>query len=366
MKKKITAVVLAGAIALSLYGCKTRELKEAADTEGDTAQTEVLKEEQNDVQTESVLEKEQTKERQEMASTEGQIKTPEEKGGGQETFSFENLKNRQFCFASGAGAWGTVLTIRADGSFLGEYFDDDMGDTGEGYPDGTRYEANFNGRFSAPVKVNDYTYSMRIDELNYQNKPQTQEIKDGTRYCYSEAYGLDHAQNILVYLPDAPLAELPEEFKSWVGYGGQVLADTDRLPFYGLYNEAAQEGFSSSDIIENINLMLDSVKEQTDALENSIENDALTQTEYNEKTKELYDLWDYALNRVWEALKQTKDAAAMDALTKEEREWISRKEEASQKAGEDYEGGTMYSMIVNQKAAELTKERVYELLEQLD
>lgn len=66
------------------------------------------------------------------------------------------------------------------------------------------------------------------------------------------------------------------------------------------------------------------------AKENSIRNDSLTQTEYNEKTQELYELWDYALNDVWNVLKQTQDTETMNALT-----------------------------------AELTKARVYELLKLL-
>ena len=48
-------------------------------------------------------------------------------------------------FSSGAGAWGTGLTLAADGSFSGEYHDSDMGDSGDDYPDGTVYLCNFPG-----------------------------------------------------------------------------------------------------------------------------------------------------------------------------------------------------------------------------
>ena len=94
--------------------------------------------------------------------------------------------------------------------------------------------------------------------------------------------------------------------------------------------------------------------------------DPLTQADYNEKTKEIYDLWDDALNMIWKSLKETKSADEMQTISKEEKEWISFKEQETEKAGAGYEGGTMYSMIVNQKAAELTKARVYELLELLE
>ena len=50
-----------------------------------------------------------------------------------------------FVFSSGAGAWGTFLTLDADGSFTGGYNDSDMGDTGEGYPHGKNYYCEFQG-----------------------------------------------------------------------------------------------------------------------------------------------------------------------------------------------------------------------------
>lgn len=55
-------------------------------------------------------------------------------------------------------------------------------------------------------------------------------------------------------------------------------------------------------------------------MENSIKNDTLTQTEYNEKTQDLYELWDFTLNELWGVLKQTQDAETMSSLTVKERE----------------------------------------------
>ena len=45
--------------------------------------------------------------------------------------------------------------------------------------------------------------------------------------------------------------------------------------------------------------------------------------------------------------------------------WIAEKEKAVEEAGKEVEGGSMYSLVVNMKAAELTEERVYELYELL-
>ena len=155
--------------------------------------------------------------------------------------SFADFSNLQFWFSSGAGAWRTELEIHEDGSFSGEYYDSDMGVLNENYPNGIQYRCDFSGQFTEPEKVNAYTYSMKIAEMNYEKEPGTEEIKDGILYRYSEASGLAGAKNILIYLPGTPVAELPEEFLMWVGWR----EDATKLPFYGLYNETKEIGFSS-------------------------------------------------------------------------------------------------------------------------
>lgn len=283
---------------------------------------------------------------------------------GQETFSFEELQNYEFCFSSGAGAWATTMRIRADGSFTGEYHDSDMGVTGDGYPGGTQYYSAFQGRFASPVKVNEYTYSTHISSISYENEVGTEEIKDGVRYIYTEAHGLEDAENILIYLPGAPLAELPQEYRSWVGYYDLSYTEETELPFYGLYNEAAECGFSGYDIVASLKERLTSTEEQAAIAESLLENESLTQMELNAKAQELYELWDSLLNQQWAVLKKTLDTEAMRALTAEELEWIAQKETAVEEAGADVEGGSLYPCVTYSTAAEITKDRVYVLMEQ--
>lgn len=123
--------------------------------------------------------------------------------------------------------------------------------------------------------------------------------------------------------------------------------------------EEQTQDFSVDDLEE----MLLSTEDESDSLEDSITNDLLSQMEYNEKTEQLYKLWDSALNKVWEALEQTQDAETMSSLIVEERQWIALKEQEVAEAGAEYEGGSIQPMIMNQKAAEMTKARVYELME---
>lgn len=283
--------------------------------------------------------------------------------GEESMLSFQDLTGRQFCFASGAGAWATLLTIQEDGSFSGEYFDRDMGASGDAYPNGTMYQSNFSGTFTQPVRVNAYTYSMQIREISYDKEVGTEEIIDGVLYHYTEVYGLDGAEDILVYLPNAPIAELPQEFRSWVGYSDLPASSDTTLPFYALYNEKEQCGFSSYSFLDNLKETVAAAEESAAALENSIQNESLSQAQLNEKTGQLYELWDGVLNHIWSVLEQTKDEETMMAITEEELAWINQKEEAAAQAGAEFEGGSLQPMVMNQTAAEMTKARVYELLE---
>lgn len=259
----------------------------------------------------------------------------------------------------------TVLQIHPDGSFEGQYHDSEMGSTGEGYPNGTMYQSNFNGQFTQPVKVNDYTYSMQIENIHYEQEIGTEEIKDDILYIYADAYGLEEAENILIYLPGTPLSELSEEFRSWVGYYDLSATTDTMLPFYALNNEAKEEGFVGNDIVANVKETFQSTEQYTAILEQSINNDPLSQAELNEKSQYMYEEWDYVLNELWRVLKRTLDADRMSKLTDEQRAWIAEKEQAVADAGVEFEGGSMQPMAENLRAAELTKERVNELMDYL-
>lgn len=49
----------------------------------------------------------------------------------------------------------------------------------------------------------------------------------------------------------------------------------------------------------------------------------------------------------------------------EQRTWIAQKEKSAEEAGKEFEGGSIYPLIVNMEAAKITEERVYELYELL-
>ena len=281
---------------------------------------------------------------------------------------FAEFKNLNFSFLSGAGGWSTEMTIAEDGTFRGTYYDSDMGTALESYPNGTCYFSSFRGKFSPPVQKEEYVYSTTIESISYDNLPGTEEIKDGIRYIYSEAYGLDNPKEILIYLPGILIEDLPEGYLSWVGSNWRMdyefTLNNTTLPFYGLYNVNSEQGFSSYDIIDDLKQSLSYREEAVASLEDTIMHDPnLTQADLNEKSQQMYEIWDLTLNEIWEILKRNLSSNDMEVLTKEQLEWIAMKEESMKDAGAEFEGGSMYAMAVSMRGAEITKERVYELLE---
>lgn len=365
MKNRLVAIVLAGVIVVSMSACTS--WKKSADSAGEpsaTAQTQ-----DDTVSGETSVDE---------VETEVQQDDPSEQVTSE--FDFSKVANLEFMFASGAGGWNTVLTIDEDGSFKGMYHDSDMGDVGDGYSDGTVYFSEFSGKFIDVTKKNDYTYAMKITDMKTENAAGTEEIRDDVRIIYADPYGLEKSEEILLYLPGAPLKELPDAFLQWVGYMNPDELEETELSFYGLYNVAEEEGFSSYEVnqieyfpefdpetisdnsnVSDIDQELKDIEARAQTLEDSLANDDLTQMEYNMKTGELYQLWDDELNIVWGYLKDTLSSTDMDKLRIEQRAWIKDRDAAIDAAGAEYEGGSIQPMIKNQKGAELTKTRVYEL-----
>ena len=147
----------------------------------------------------------------------------------------------EFMFASGAGAWSTTLNVHADGRFDGLFHDSDAGVPGTNYYNGVKSLCAFSGTLGRLERINDYTYSVRIEAIQYENEPDTNEFKDGVKYRYTTPYGLEGAEEILIYTPDAPVEQLPERFLFWASRIHSVEGTV--LGSYGLYNVKEEYGF---------------------------------------------------------------------------------------------------------------------------
>lgn len=278
-------------------------------------------------------------------------------------FSFESLKPFTFVFSSGAGAWSTMLEIQEDGSFSGQYSDSDAGSYSDAYPNGTQYLCDFTGQFSQPAAISENMFSIKVEELTFANPPGTEEIMNDVRILYSECNGLAKGDEILIAVPGTPLTDIPEEYQSWLSLYEVSQEEPAILPYFALLNKTQQIAFSSYDSRDNLKNIIHMAEVRADELETSLADDPLTQDEMNEAAKELYQVWDGALNTVWDFLKEFLNPEKMESLTAEQKNWISQKEQAAAEAGASYEDGSMQDFIVWQKKAELTRARVYELLE---
>lgn len=151
----------------------------------------------------------------------------------------------EFLFASGAGGWGTTLTLHPDGSFEGEYHDSDMGVNAPEYPNGTIYICKFSGRFSEMIRETDHSYSMTLQELTYEETGR-EWIEDQVRFVAAEPYGM-MGEEFILYLPGTPAEQLNEEFLDWWPDAHLWRAGSlDRLTGYGLYNRSTGQGFCTS------------------------------------------------------------------------------------------------------------------------
>ena len=107
------------------------------------------------------------------------------------------------------------------------------------------------------------------------------------------------------------------------------------------------------------------IKEQADTIKVSLEQDELTQTDMNMKSEELRALWDRTLNLLLDEAKNELAETEMEQLAAEQSAWTADTETAIEAAGKEFEGGSMYALIVNSEAARLTEERVFQLFELL-
>lgn len=149
----------------------------------------------------------------------------------------------EFLFSSGAGGWGTTLTLYEDGTFEGAYHDSEMGDIGDGYPNGSVYVSVFSGKFGEIQKTDAYTWSMTLEELTTQNKPGEEWIEDEIRYVASEPMGVHGGETFLFYTPETPVTALTEDFLSWwpMRYLAEEAPET--LSCYGINNLETGDGF---------------------------------------------------------------------------------------------------------------------------
>lgn len=159
---------------------------------------------------------------------------------------FAGIQPLKFVFASGAGGWGTTLTLYPDGHFEGVY-EDGENIAAPDYPRGTTYICEFSGQFSEMTRISEYAYSMQLAELTCETEVDKIWIEDGIRYIGSDAFGIDGGEEFILYLPYTSPEGLDEEFLSWwpdnyLWRDGSVKT----LASYAIQNVNTGQGFFTS------------------------------------------------------------------------------------------------------------------------
>jgi len=129
---------------------------------------------------------------------------------------FSELSKLEFCFASGAGGWSTLVQINEDGTFVGAYHDSEMGVTGEGYPNGTYYICEFTGKLEDYSVVDDNSFALTVKGLSYA-PAETESIEDGIRYITAEPYGLSEGCRLVFIREGTDISGISEDMLRWVG-----------------------------------------------------------------------------------------------------------------------------------------------------
>ena len=129
--------------------------------------------------------------------------------------------------------------------------------------------------------------------------------------------------------------------------------------------DSGTEAGNISEVRSRVEEEIKYVEEQEAILDEKLQN-ITSQMEMNQISYEIYKLWDDELNAIWKTLKEVLEPEKMEELTVEQREWITYKEKEINAAGAEFGQGTMRSAIENSEGTDLTKKRIYELVEYLE
>lgn len=356
MKKRVLTLTVAVCLSMALTACGKEQQKNNIEVEllpGD-GKTDETEEDTKNVGNEDG-EVTGKKDNQEEI-------TPAEQVAG---FSFEELSTRQFYFSSGVGAWGEEFTIEKDGYFMGKFHDSNMGETGEEYPNGTRYSCAYSGHVADITKVGEYTYEMKLTDISYREEPGTEEILDGMKYIYTEAYFMGAGDTFHIYLPGMPIAEMSEELYMWVRDYNQSESELTMVVIADEKNELAAASVNRFSPAEDAQMTYSTYKESYDYWEENLTNEAQTTLDMAIYSGKMYEVSDECLNYLWNLIRYNVPEDRYEELLKEQRAWITEKEEKGKEVADAYEGGSLASVDANMILAQLTMERCAKLVEYL-
>lgn len=148
-------------------------------------------------------------------------------------------------YSSGAGGWRTQITLKEDGTFVGDYYDSQLGLSGVDY-DYTVYICEFYGKYEIVEQIDNYSYRLIFTEVISAKNKDAEWVEDGIKYICSEPFGVNKNTEYILYTDETPVKNLSEDALMWWPLRYNYQEDNiQKLSCYGLYNETDSVGFFS-------------------------------------------------------------------------------------------------------------------------
>ena len=163
-------------------------------------------------------------------------------GGGE---ALALASGAKYVFSSGVGGWSNEISVGAGGEFEGYFHDTDMGDGGDGYPNGTMYERRYRGRLEPVGRVDDNTYEFRAALMEADGELGDERIEGGVRIIIAPAFGLELGDALVFYAEGSETDYMPLAFSDWMCMPNGWEEIPPELPFRALYNATQGFGFGA-------------------------------------------------------------------------------------------------------------------------
>lgn len=353
MKKRVLVLTVAVCLSMAVSACGKEQQNNSMESEAFST-SGLIEEDVNDMQN-------VTDEKEEMENKKEEVLSEEPAG----SLTFNDLATRQFYFSSGAGAWGEEFTIEKDGYFTGKYHDSEMGENGEEYPGGTVYSCVYSGHFTDITKVGEYIYEIKLKDISYKKEPGAEEILDGVKYIYTESYFMGINDSFRIYLPGMSIDKISEELYWWVKDYNQSESELTMMILVNESDQLAAASVNRPTPLEDAQRTYSIYRESYDYWEEKLANEAQTTFDMAIYSGKMYEVSDECLNYLWNLICYNVPEDRYEELLKEQRAWITEKEEKGKEAADAYEGGSLAKVDANIILAQLTMERCAKLVEYL-
>lgn len=146
------------------------------------------------------------------------------------------------CHLTALTSWSTDLTIDTkQNTFDGKYESAIMNLDGDGYD---MLECIFHGTIDGFSRVNEYSFSTHVTKMETEkfDKKTDRYMDLPAEVNYSDPYGFTSAGEIILYLPNTPVSQIPDKAIEWIE-AYQEINRNGCLGSFILYNPAEETAF---------------------------------------------------------------------------------------------------------------------------